>query len=163
MFYRFDTKNFEHLESVDVIGFGHKSNGKAGDESRSENYIATQFNFKGKVKNYLLHGSLLLRYANDFDDQNSNLLDHQGPYELNLVFSQYNRGFVDKTELGFRYFAGGQWGQYIGQGGQQVSLSFRIQGLEISPSFLIQYYHGYNESLKTFDHEENVIRFGLML
>lgn len=163
LFYRWEFKNKKHIESIDFIGVGHTSNGQNYELSRSYDYTAVQFNFKYDIKqNQIFRTSLRLRYIGNFDEPNENLRDYYGPWELKFAVTEFMRGFVDKGELSGRIFGGGPWGTDFSKGGQEIGVSFRILGFEITPAFYLQYYHGYNESLRFFNQKENVFRFGLL-
>lgn len=161
LFYRFSIKN-KFLDNIDLIT-GHKSNGKDFEESRSFDYSGVQFNSLYKVDNMLLTSGIRVRSTYGFDAPNADLIDYQGPFEFNFSVSQFMASTIDKAELSIRIFSGGRWGEYFGKGGQEISLAFRIMGVEITPSFIIQYYNGYNDSLQNYNQRQEVVRFGFLL
>ena len=164
LFYRWDFKGEGFLESIDAIAYGHLSNGKELGESRSMDYTAGRFNFKTKLKkNRVLRTSLKVRIMGNFDQENEELRKYYGPFELKFTLTEFLTGVIDKGEITGRFYTGGNFGEDFSKGGQEIGLSFRIYGLEITPAFYIQYFHGYSEALRFFDQKENIIRFGLLL
>ena len=62
-----------------------------------------------------------------------------------------------------RWFPGGDYGQYLKNGGYEIAWSFRWGGLNIVPAFYLQYYEGFAESLIHYDEREKIIRGGFVL
>ena len=164
LFYRWTYETSNPLESIDLIPYGHISNGKESLDSRSVDYVATQFNFKNKIsKNMVFKSGIKLRYLHNFDDTNSDIQSYFGPLEINLSLTEFRRGFIDKGEISARVYSGGKWGDDLSKGGHEIGFTFRIMGLEITPAFYLQYFNGYSESLRYYNERESIVRFGILL
>lgn len=164
LFYRMDKFKKDGLfESVDLIPYEHISNGKEAAESRSVDALGAQFNFRYSEKSWVARAGVRARYWWNIESQNEDFRKYRGPFELRLALTQFSRSIFDKGEITARLFSGGDFGEDFTKGGQEIGISFRILGLEITPAFYLQFYHGYSESMRFYNQKENIVRFGLLL
>lgn len=164
VFYRWKTTNKINLESVDLIPYGHVSNGKDGDDTRSLDYAGAQANFKFNLRrDRVLRTAVRVKYMGNFDQTNNTIREYSGPVELRFSLTDFSKGIIDKAELTGRLYTGGTYGEDFSRGGQEIGINFRVMGVDITPSFYLQYFHGYNESLRYFNEKEHIVRFGLLL
>lgn len=162
-FYRWEFKK-KYLESIDLIPYGHTSNGRESEDSRSLDYIAVQMNFKSYVlRNLAIRSGIKLKHRYGFDSTNSEIEDYEGPLEVNLAATGFTRGFIDKGEITLKFIPGGKFANDFTKGSQEIGFSFRMMGFNITPEFYMQYFRGYNESLRYFRETENIFRVGLKL
>ncbi len=162
LFYRWDLGQATWLKSVDIGGFNHNSNGKAGPDSRSYNksYLRANFEHQGPrwISRFSLQGSDLY----GFDPGNTDIQDFIGPVSFSLSFIQLFKAWVDRSELALQFSPGGKFSHRWGYGGYQASYSFRLGGIHLVPAFYLQYYRGYAETLLNYNQRVNVFRAGLI-
>jgi phospholipase A1/A2 len=160
LFYRIDTGD-HWLDNLD-IGYAHDSNGKAGDVSRSYNEAYVQLNFKKELQNWVAHFSVRGGYLHAFDEGNEDIQTYVGPLTYKLSFVQLYDAWIDKSEFAIQATPGGKFGDNWGKGGYQFSWSFRLGRMNILPSFYVQYYSGYAESLLNYNQNISTFRGGLI-
>ena len=161
LFYRFNFKELGWWHSVDV-GYAHNSNGKDGDDSRSFNTIYARANFEKEFRRWIFRLSVRAGYLHDFDDTNKNIQTYIGPFSYKLSWIQLYDAWVDKSELAVEAIPGGKWGQNVDNGGYQFSWAFRIGGIDLLPSFYVQYYMGYGETLLNYNQYIHAFRGGVI-
>ena len=161
LFYRLSTRG-SFLESIDFVPYLHKSNGRDGAASRSYEAAGLRFNGKVEFDTTMLRWNVRLMKKYDIDQQ-PDIEDYIGPYEVTLSYLQFFRFAVDRAELSLRFYGGGKLGQNLGKGGREVSLSFRVFGLEITPSLYFSYFEGYGESLLRYNEKVRNFRIGILL
>lgn len=160
LFYRVDM-NHGWLDNFDA-GYEHTSNGKAGDPSRSYNDAFLRLNFKKELRRWITKFSIKAAYLHAFDTTNANLREYVGPLSYKISFIQLFDSWVDKTELSVQATPGGKAGENWGKGGYQFSASFRLGRVNVIPSFYLQYYTGYAESLLNYDRNISTFRGGFI-
>ncbi|MBC7370938.1 MAG: phospholipase A [Bdellovibrionaceae bacterium] len=160
-FYRFSPDR-DRLKTVDFGIWEHQSNGKSGADSRSfdQTYVKAAYSFEGHRWVTTLSGKLSFIYNND--ETNNNISTYIGPLDLGLKFTQLYSGVIDKSEFIFNAHPGGKWATDWGKGGYEMTYSFRLGGLNVVPSFYIQYFTGYGETLLTYNKRQDQYRFGLL-
>lgn len=161
MFYRFNVENLGWWESLDV-GYAHNSNGRAGDDSRSYNTGYVRANFEKEFRRWIFRFSIRGGYMHAFDDTNRDIQTFIGPLSYKLSWIQLYDAWIDKSELALEAIPGGKFGQNIDNGGYQFSWAFRIGGVNLLPSFYVQYYLGYGESLLNYNQYVHAVRAGVM-
>ncbi len=161
-FYRFEWEN-KAIESIDLVPWWHKSNGKSGIESRSLDSSGIRVNGKLKLDNTMLRWKVRLFYKYRVDREQAGFDTNYGPYDVTLSYLQFFRWTIDRAELSFRFYGGGKWGQNLGSGGREATLSFRLFGIDMTPSFYFSYFEGYGESLLRYNKYERNFRVGIML
>lgn len=152
--------------SIDLGPLGHLSNGRDDLASRSLNTFFIQFNFlfplnQANSKTIALTTRLTHIYA--IEKNNSNIRNYMSPLDLKLTLTQNHSGIFDQSELSFHFFPGGKYANDWSKGGRELGLSFRLGGLDMTPSLYLQYYNGYMESLLNYDQYENKLRVGISL
>jgi outer membrane phospholipase A len=138
-------------------GFRHESNGQAGSDSRSINYIYAKpiFHF-GNVEKF--HLTVIPRawfYVGD-DSDNPDIDKFRGYVDLEL-----NIGSPDSVELKSYYRMG-----TAGKGAVQLDLSYPLWELlfrNLNLYLYAQFFHGYGESLLSYDRKDTTIRAGFGL
>ncbi|MGE4132597.1 MAG: phospholipase A [Bdellovibrionales bacterium] len=163
LFYRMNLQEVGWLKSVDFGLFGHNSNGKSGDASRSLDMNYLRFNFEREGRRWTTRFSTQFAYLHGFDPGNNRIQDYVGPLTFSLTFIQLFDSWLDKTMLTFSAAPGGKFAQDWDRGGYQVSWAFRLGGLDLIPAFYVQYYYGYAETLLNFDQHNRELRVGLTL
>lgn len=162
LIYTYQINGLQFLESIDFGIWEHNSNGKDELASRSfeRNYI--RLNMQHEYQEWVLRTSIKLGYIHGLDDTNKDIQDYISPLELKITLVEVIRGLLDKSELSLRFFPGGKYADKFDKGGFELGLSFRLGGLDIVPSFYMQYFNGYAESLINYDERENEFRAGFI-
>jgi len=148
---------------VDVGLFEHESNGQGGQYSRGWNrfyllYSAETFSWD-EAKFYTSFKAWL-PYSKE--DTNDDITEYRGLWELNLTVASFLGSSFDRSDLIFRIYGGGRASVDPTNGGQEITL--RIQSAtfkSLLPVFTIQYFHGYGESLLSYNQNESVWRVGI--
>ena len=162
LFYRIHTKGAGALHSIDIGPHNHNSNGKGGTASRAYNGQYVRFNFESKGDQWMTRANLQLSAYHTFDHGNKDIQQYVGPASLNLSFVQLFDGWFDKSEITLMATPGGRWMDHWDRGGYQLSWSFRLGAINLTPSFYFQYYHGYAESLLNYDKMVDQFRGGII-
>lgn len=162
LIYTYPIKNIRFLESLDFGIWEHNSNGKDELASRSfeRNYV--KLNMEHEYQEWVLRTSIKLGYIHGLDDTNTDIQNYISPLELKITLVEVLRGALDKSELSLRFFPGGKYADRFDKGGFELGLSFRLGGLDIVPSFYMQYFNGYAESLINYDERVNEFRAGFI-
>lgn len=160
LFYR---QSLVHTLPVSVdFGWMHNSNGKDGDASRSYNSIYLRMNSEAEYERWIVRAALTAAYLHAFDDTNRDIQNYIGPLTLKVAFIQLWEAWIDKSEFDLQATPGGKFAQDFGHGGYQVSWSFRLGKLDLVPSFYVQYYTGYAESLLNYSQYVHAFRAGVI-
>lgn len=159
--YRFAIKDGP-LKSADIGIWEHQSNGKAGQDSRSFDQAYVRGNYVFETKRWMIEISGKLSYIYNNDETNADILTYFGPLDLQIKFVQLYSGIIDKGELSFKAHPAGKYANRWPDGGYELSYNFRLGGVKIVPSFYIQYFTGYGETLLTYNKKENQFRAGLL-
>lgn len=162
LFYRWSPRDAGWLTSVDFGIFGHNSNGKKGPESRSLDKHYLRFNFEREGRRWLTRFSIQAAYLYNFDPGNKIIQDYMGPFNTTISFVQLFDSWVDKSEVALMAQPGGKFGTDWGQGGYQLSWSFRLGKLDLVPAFYVQYYYGYAETLLNYNVNVREFRGGMI-
>ncbi len=164
IFYRLSFKGKAFFQSLDLIPYWHMSNGKGGSDSRSLDRSAVQLNTLPFPQNSKLKLSLRLSSSPYYMDlENYDVREYIGPFELRSSYTEVPLGPLSETEVSFRYFTGGAWGQKLRWGGRELGFSFRLGFARLNPSFYVQYFEGHAESLLNYTDYDRIIRVGLKL
>jgi len=151
--FRPDWELFGFSNTANALGIVHQSNGRAGTLSRSWNRIYA--NFIVEKENLALAFKPWHRIAeDDEDDDNPDITDYMGHYELRAaykwkqhVFSAMSR---NNLESGFS------------KGAVELSWSFPLWDYPYFKGY-VQYFNGYGESLIDYNHHVNKIGIGFAL
>jgi outer membrane phospholipase A len=138
-------------------GFRHESNGQDGSDSRSINYIYAKpiFHFGDLEKFHLTVIPRAWFYVGD-DSDNPDIEKFRGYVDLEL-----NIGRPDGVELKSYYRMG-----TAGKGAVQLDLSYPLREILFrNLDFYLygQFFHGYGESLLSYDRKDTAVRVGLGL
>src|SRR5690606_23034154 len=93
---------------------------------------------------------------------NSSIRDYVGAFEFDFRFLRTIDAFLGQAELILTVRPGGEFGTDFTKGGYQVAMNFKVDKVDLTPSFYIQYYHGYAESLINFEERVNIFRARIM-
>jgi len=160
-FYRMNLKS-PYLPVLDLGLWEHNSNGKGDEFSRSYNqsYLRSVWAFDSK--NWVTAFYLKARYLYNLDENNLDIVDYVGPFELGFKFVQRIDGWVDHLDIMFSLNPGGKYGTEWEKGGYQISFDFHLGGIKVVPAFYLQYYHGYSETLLNYNEKVDQFRGGFM-
>lgn len=136
-------------------GFRHESNGRDGDVSRSLNvvYLRAAFSLGDPSSWHLVVVPEIYTYVGGLSD-NPTLDDYRGHGQLRLALTH---------ATGPSLTASLQAGDDFRHGSVQLDLNIpiRLEIFDVGTYFLTQYFHGYGESLLSYDRRSETIRFGL--
>lgn len=165
VFYRHIVSKDGFLRSVDFGIYEHKSNGKAGADSRawSRSYIKLNTVTKFGKWSFNWDTKLFFLYRFALDETNIDIYDYMGFWETRFAFFNYfdPNEFIDRAEIYFAFNSGGKFSQQLNKGAQELGLRFRIGWGRFNPSVFFQVYHGYNESLLSYNVSYWAYRLGL--
>ena len=162
LFYRLRLNQDVMLKSIDLGLWDHNSNGKAGDDSRSFNANYVRFNFGTEGKRWMTRAFAQFMVMHGFDPTNKDIQDYISPVTLNVTFIQLFDSWVDKSEISIQAAPGGKFANRWDYGGYQASVAFRFGEFRMQPSFYVQYYHGFAETLLNYSERVNEYRVGLI-
>lgn len=140
------------------LAFKHESNGRDGPDSRSLNTV----NFRAAVMLgpiddwHLLVIPEVFTYVTSLSD-NRDLKDYRGYGQLRLGLSRDGR----RPSVLYAVRAGKDFNHWTHQ--VDLTLPFRTQWLNIETAFLLQYFNGYGESLRSYSEKSETIRAGFSL
>lgn len=139
--------------TANMIGIVHQSNGRGGVLSRSWNRVYA--NFLLERGNFALSFKPWFRIQEDNeDDDNSDITDYLGHYELRAAYKWKEHVFSimsrNNLESGFE------------NGAVEMSWSFPLWNYPYLKGY-IQYFTGYGESLIDYDHYVNRIGIGVAI
>lgn len=160
LFYRWQG-DWRLLNSIDFGIWGHTSNGKKDEDSRSYNKQYVRFNFEREGRRWMTRMSVQLQNLHGFDPTNKDIQDYVSPLAFDITFIQMFDSWVDKTEVTLTAIPGGKFADRWERGGYQLSTSFRF-GKLVVPAFYLQYYHGYSETLLNYNQEVREFRAGFV-
>lgn len=152
----------EKWSALDLGLFEHHSNGKDGDESRSydSSYLRAVYTTAGK--GWTSAFALKLKLLYNFEEQNKDINEYIGPVEFDMRFMHLLDAILDESELILSIRPGGKIGTAFEKGGYQIAINYNLKWLKANPSFYIQYYYGYAETLLNYNENVKSIRIGLM-
>ncbi len=139
-------------------GFGHESNGKEGDESRSFNmlYVRPVFTFGDPDGLRAYAAPLIHNYISD--DENPTISHYRG--YVDWVFGIGAKGGLDFT-------ATMRKGTRSDYGSLELSASYplsKLSGGDLTGWLMLQYFNGYGESLLDFDRKlDSQLRLGIAI
>jgi outer membrane phospholipase A len=160
IFYRFQIPT-EFLHSIDLGFFEHMSNGQSGLRSRSTESSYVRLNNWYDFRPVILGFDLKLYALYDLSTFNTDLRRYMGFWSIRPFIRNFLGSFLDKEELYLAITPGGGGGNFA-LGSQEVGLKFKLTAPEFGPSFYIQYFHGYAESLLNYNKKVSALRFGIV-
>jgi len=161
LFYRWKAKTGD-LQTIDFGIWEHNSNGRGGEGSRSFDQSYLRFNFAFEGRRWITQFTTKLRFIYNKDETNSDISDYISPIEFQVQFLQLFDYWFDESAFSLAMKPGGEYAHRWDRGGYEAGLSFRLGGLKIIPAFYLQYYHGYAESLLTYNKRVDQFRVGLL-
>jgi len=159
LFYRLWFDNL-FINFIDIGLYEHKSNGKAGDDSRSYDMCYLKFSFL-----FNLYSKTFLSFINKFyylyrlDNTNLDIREYIGFYDASIRIHNIDLGSVFISTY-FSWFAGGEKSNFLNKGAKTVGVSLSFFNLK--PSIFLEFYDGYNESLLKYNKKETAYRIGLI-
>jgi phospholipase A1/A2 len=140
------------------LAFKHESNGRDGPDSRSLNTVNLRAAVMlGPIDDWhLLVIPELFAYVSSLDD-NPDLKDYRGYGQLRLGLSRNAR----RPSVLYTVRAGQDFDHWTHQ--VDLTLPFRTKLLNIETSFLVQYFSGYGESLRSYTERSETVRAGFSL
>lgn len=165
IFYRINLPDSGILKSIDIGLFEHESNGRSGDDSRAWNRSYIKFNTVSHFSKWTFNWDtkVFALYRFGLDKENTDIGQYMGFWETRVTFINFFDlvDLIDRAQLYFAFFSGGEISQSISKGGQELGFKFRLGWGKFNPFFFVQLYHGYNESLLDYNKEYFAYRFGL--
>lgn len=145
------------------MGYIHSSNGQEGLESRSLDRVFLRSNFGAKIERNYVSIQLMAYHIYNEDETNKDIVDHLGYYSMgffvsDLILVEDNH----HLDLEVKVFAGKKVVDFD-QGGYQVGLVYNVESDDFNPSFYLQRYEGYAESLDRYNIKRTEYRLGLLL
>jgi outer membrane phospholipase A len=144
------------------IGLQHESNGRAGDASRSMNFIYVRpiFTFGDPAGDerglFLTVAPRVHAYLGDLSD-NPDIKEFRGYGDLRMVFGQRE---------GLQLAAIGRIGSHADKGSLELDLTYPLRpllGRNVDMFLHAQFFTGYGESLLLYNDSDNTFRLGLSL
>ncbi|MEN0059461.1 MAG: phospholipase A [Bdellovibrio sp.] len=160
-FYRWSPSG-DRWSAVDFGIWEHNSNGKAGADSRSYDQSYVRGIYSIHTRNFLASFALKLRLLYNYDEENGDIQDYIGPFDLDIRLIGLFDFLLDQSEVIFNLRPGGKFGTETDKGGYQISAKCHIRGLKINPAFYIQYYQGYAETLINYQQRVSEFRVGFV-
>jgi outer membrane phospholipase A len=139
-------------------GVRHESNGRDGPDSRSLNiaYFRPVFAW-GRLDGWnLIVAPRVFAYVGDVVN-NPDIADYRGHGELTAILGRNDRGALSLT---------GRLGQGAHRGNWQADLTVPVKFdkvFDFATYFLIQYWNGYGESLRSYNRRTETVRAGFSL
>lgn len=138
-------------------GFKHESNGRDGPLSRSVNTLNARAAFVlGRIDRWsVIVIPEVFGYVSDLGN-NPDIADYRGYGQLRMVMGRNNGPALKFT---------GRMGKDFNRFTYQFDLTvpFRTRLLEFETYFLLQYFNGFGESLRTYWQESDAARIGISL
>lgn len=148
--------------AIDLGVWEHSSNGRDGADSRSYDQSYLRLNYFIESANWIFVIAGKFRFIYNVDDTNRDILDYMGPAEFEFRIIQLFSGWIDKSEFVVNFNPGGKFSDRFDKGGLQLGYNFRLGGLKVVPSFYLQYYGGFGETLINYDQRVQAFRAGLV-
>jgi phospholipase A1 len=161
IFYRLFSSESHSLKTLD-FGFFHNSNGEDAEKSRSLDRYFARANYLTKWKRHYLNFNLMVYNTMNTDEQNADIKNHYGYWELLFYFT--NLVMVDDQSLNLeiKTYAGKDVFDFD-QGAFQLGLVYDFHSENFNPSIYLQFFEGYGESLINYNQQNTEWRLGLLL
>ena len=159
-FYRFQVPT-AFMHSIDLGFYEHMSNGRAGPSSRSAESSYVRFNNWYDFRPVILGFDLKVYALYEFSCLNADLRKYMGFWSIRPFIRNFLGSFLDQEEL-YVTITPGDGGGNFALGSQEIGLKFKLTDPVFGPSFYLQFYHGYAESLLTYNHKINALRIGIL-
>ncbi len=147
------------------FGNEHKSNGRAGEDSRSLDRAFVETGAQYGWNGYQILWDTRLFWIYDIDWQtNADIKQYTGFWYSRLtvdgIFKKIASG---KAEAYVQFNPGGESGTKLRYGAWESGVKVRTRLFGVMPYLMIQYYYGYLESLLMYDHPTHSYRIGFVL
>ncbi len=165
-FYRFHSQAKSEKDTwLDLGLIEHESNGLAGYGSRSWNRTYLRYHsvlpLTGSKDPAKLYWSLKAWVPYVVDLQTTDYINYRGLYDFDLTFANFLGERLKETDLNFRINGGGKsWVNPL-QGSQEVTLRIHHDFQKFTPSFFIQMFHGYGETMLNYNRNTFGLRGGI--
>lgn len=165
VFYQFDSgKNMfgnaiiKYVDYFRLSPIKHKSNGRDGELSRSQNTFYGQIQMSAGVK-YNVGANLKLFGYYEEEDSEGGINEYHKNYEADLFIKlkSTNVTYLDKEELHFKFS-----GNPMGKGNFVIELRARILTTNFQPKLFVQYYNGYDEFMYQYQKKTEALRVGVI-
>ncbi len=162
-FFKFETKtNFlekdlGYIDYIQVAPIAHRSNGRDGVDSRSENKFYGQIQLsKGEVYNFGINCKVF-GYYNVDKKRNKDINDYHHNYECDLFFKIKSKTVeeLDKEEVHLRF-----GGNPLNKGFFESTVKFRIVSSVIQVRAYAQFFRGYDEFFIDYNIRDTAARIG---
>ena len=162
IFYRFSLSDRRPEQWLDFGIYEHESNGLAGDGSRSWNRTSLRYH----SSTTFTHDSRLLWSIKAwipylYDSTSPDIPKYRGVWELNMEFCNIMGGFVQPGDVLLRIYPGGASYTNPLKGGQEITLRMKSRWQGFLMPIMVQFFHGYAESLLNYNQETMALRAGI--
>lgn len=161
-FYRLSITDTFDLTSIDIGFLEHKSNGKAGSDSRSWNTSFLRFNSKFCFGEFALRWQTKLYTFYILDSTNSDIRNYKGFFSTRFSFSNFYSEFFSFSEIYFKFFFGGKFSTVPSKGAQEMGIVLKPRWGQFNPGFIFQIYHGYGEFQIDYNKSYTAYRAGII-
>lgn len=165
VFYRFESGNnlfdnyiIPYIDYFQVSPFYHCSTGVEGENHRSINEYYGQIQFSvGDVYNFGVNTKVFGYYSRA--KENKDINDYKKYYEADVFFKVRSKDvtYLDKEELHIKF-----GGNPADKGFVACQLIFRFVTTYIQPRIMLEYYHGYDQFMTTYNVKETSYRAGFV-
>jgi outer membrane phospholipase A len=148
-----------------TIGIEHKSNGKAGVESRSLDRFFVETGVEFGWMGYQFRSDTRVFWIYDIDWQtNTEIKQYTGFWYTRFAADGLLEQLIPtKAELYIQLNPGGESGTKTRYGSIESGLKIRARLFGSLPYLMFQYYHGYMESLLDYNEPAHSYRIGFLL
>ncbi len=148
-----------------ALGIEHRSNGKAGLESRSLDRLFVETGAEIGWKGYQLRWDTRVFWIYDIDWQTNNeIRQYTGFWYTRFAVDGLLEQLIPtKTELYLQFNPGGESGTKSRYGSIESGLKVRARIFGSLPYLMVQYYYGYMESLLDYNVPTHSYRIGFLL
>jgi outer membrane phospholipase A len=148
-----------------TVGIEHKSNGKAGEESRSLDRFFVEAGMEFGWMDYQFRSDTRVFWIYDIDWQtNTDIKQYTGFWYTRFAVDGLLEQLIPtKAEFYVQFNPGGESGTKIRYGSMESGIKIRARLFGSLPYLMIQYYQGYMESLLDFDKPVHSYRIGFLL
>jgi outer membrane phospholipase A len=163
VFYRFNL-NILNYSKIDLGLFQHSSNGREGTYSRSFNQsyirIISEKEFSDGFS-FIMENKFSIFYK--IEEFSQDIDDFLGFYQLSLRLKNIFKFAFDDEELYVRYRPGKKLFVHSDRdyGSLNLGFSFRFQKSRMLPTFYLDYYTGYTETILDYRKKSNNFRAGI--
>ena len=169
VFYRLNFPQYTFLKAIDLGLYEHKSNGKGGLDSRSWSGSYVKLYTMVKFYSWSLDWDTKFYWFYNYksfggmDDTNQDIIEYSGFWDSRISFINYydKDKLLNRISFYFDVFPGGRYSQQWNKGAQEFGIKFRMGRGMFYPSLFFQLYHGYNESLLSYNIEHTSYRVGI--